>query len=113
MRGLPSTGQWEVTSFGILRAKNTSLEYIEDRGYPAGSGYWNKTLQFQYGSSDSGFVLVISPTRIQSNYPQTAVVFSDGLTYNYSTKTCNFKINCFNCIAWFNWEIYETFRRKF
>ena len=44
MSGLPSTGQWEVVNFGILRAKNTTTEYVEDRGNAPKSSYWHNSL---------------------------------------------------------------------
>lgn len=112
MRGLPSTGGWEVVNYGILRSKNSALEYIEDRGDSFGNSYWTRTVTFQYGYADSGYLLVLSPIRILPNYPATAVIFPDGLTYNPNTKVCNFKVGAKNCLAWFNWEIYEIFRGK-
>lgn len=112
MSGLPSTGQWEVVNFGILRAKNTTTEYVEDRGNAPESSYWQRTIQFQYGSVDSGFLLVLSPIRILPNYPATAVIYPDGATYNYTTKTYFFRVGATNCVAWFNYEVYEIFKGK-
>lgn len=112
MRGLPSTGQWEVVNYGILRAKNTATEYVEDRGYPAGGNYWIRSIQFQYGQPDSGFLLVLSPIRILPNYPATAVIYPEGTNYNYNTKTYTFRIGATNCVAWFNYEIYEIFKGR-
>ena len=113
MRGLPSTGLWEVVSFGISRAKNTSLEYIEDLGYPFGSSPFRRNVKFQYGSTDSGFIIVLTPTRIQSNYPQTSLISLDGLTtYNFNTRILSFGVIAVNCLGWFNWEVFETFKKK-
>ena len=111
---IPS-GNWVVISFGISRAKNTSLEYIEDRGYKIGTGesYWKKSVTVQWSAPNSSFTLIVTPVRIQSNYPQTSFIAPDGgIYYDYNTRIFSFTILAVNCVGWFNWEVFETYRGK-
>ena len=101
-----------MCSFGILRASSTTPEYIEDRGDAYGSSYWVKSISFQYAHPDSGYILVLKPTRIISNYPATSFITRDGISYNPNTKVFTFRVIAVNCNGYFNWEVYELYNGK-